>query len=168
MIKLLIRVLTVRSVATFLRAPWCSSMVMTDLWGCEKETERCDMSLTSFPIDKIRCYCPSGFRSCRLRIPRGPSTVTILDLMCTLTIRLSVTCFPVILPRLVWAFQLSTSARAKSTQRLQLSTESSEKHTHHCRESPTFLLSVCTSSLLVVAGCHRVLFMMLSQSKFRG
>ena len=25
---------------------------MTDLRGCEKETERCDMSLTSLPMDK--------------------------------------------------------------------------------------------------------------------
>lgn len=59
MIKLLMRVLTVRRVATFLRAPWCSSILMVDLWGCEKETERCDMSLTSLPIDKLDTGVPA-------------------------------------------------------------------------------------------------------------
>ncbi len=42
-------VLTVRSVATFFRAPWWSSMLTMFLEGCEKETDRCDMSLTSLP-----------------------------------------------------------------------------------------------------------------------
>ncbi len=59
MIKLLMRVLTVRRVATFLRAPWCSSMLMTDLRGCEKETERCDMSLTSLPVDESDAGVPA-------------------------------------------------------------------------------------------------------------
>ena len=38
-----------RSVATFLRAPWCNSMVMVFLDGCEKQTERWDISLMSLP-----------------------------------------------------------------------------------------------------------------------
>ena len=32
---------------------------MTDLWGCEKETERCDMSLTSLPVDKSDTGVPT-------------------------------------------------------------------------------------------------------------
>ena len=42
-------VLTVRRVATFLRAPWCNSMAMLFLDGWEKQTERWDISLTSLP-----------------------------------------------------------------------------------------------------------------------
>ena len=39
---------------------------MTDLWGCEKETERCDMSLTSLPVDKSDTGVPtvSVFAGC--------------------------------------------------------------------------------------------------------
>ena len=45
---------------------------MTDLWGCEKETERCDMSLTSLPVDKSDAGIPavSGFAgSAYLEVP---------------------------------------------------------------------------------------------------
>lgn len=85
-IKLLMIVLTVRSVATFLRAPWCNSMVMTFFDGWEKQTERWDISLTSWPAS-VR-HSVSIYHSSFHGIPRGPSTLTILDLMCTLTVPL--------------------------------------------------------------------------------
>ena len=79
-------VFTVRSVATFFRAPWCSSIVIVFLDGWEKQTERCDMSLTSLPAMRKTMF---PFSSYHLHgVPRGPSTLTILDLMCTLTISL--------------------------------------------------------------------------------
>ncbi len=56
MIKLFMRVLTVRSVATFLRAPWCNSMAMVFLDGWEKQTERWDISLTSLPAMRKTRY----------------------------------------------------------------------------------------------------------------
>jgi hypothetical protein len=59
-------VLTVRSVATFLRDPWCSSMVRMDFEGWEKTTERWERSFVS--------------------LPRGPSTVTIRERMWILTV----------------------------------------------------------------------------------
>lgn len=56
-IRLLMRVLTVRSVATFLRAPWCNSIVMIFLDGWEKQTDKWDISLTSLPaIRETRCF----------------------------------------------------------------------------------------------------------------
>ena len=42
-------VLTVRRVATLLRAPWCSSMLTTFREGWEKQTARCAMFFTSLP-----------------------------------------------------------------------------------------------------------------------
>ena len=45
---------------------------MTDLWGCEKETERCDMSLTSLPVDTSDAGVPtmSVFAACAyLEVP---------------------------------------------------------------------------------------------------
>ena len=50
------RVLTVRSVATFLRAPWCNSMVIVFLDGWEKQTERWDISLTRLPAMRKEQY----------------------------------------------------------------------------------------------------------------
>lgn len=58
---------TVRRVATFLRTPWWISIEMVFFLGTVKLTARWLRSLTS--------------------LPRGPSTVTIRDLMATLTIR---------------------------------------------------------------------------------
>ena len=45
---------------------------MRDLWGCEKETERCDMFLTSLPVDKSDARVPavSIFAGCAyLEVP---------------------------------------------------------------------------------------------------
>jgi hypothetical protein len=62
-------VFTVRMVATFLREPWCSSMVRVFLAevGCEKTTETWERSL--------------------VRVPRGPVTVTTRERMWIFTMR---------------------------------------------------------------------------------
>ena len=61
MIRLLISVFTVRRVATFLRAPWCNSIVMMFLDGWEKQTDKCDISLTSLPaVRETRCFNPTS------------------------------------------------------------------------------------------------------------
>lgn len=57
---------TVRSAATFLRTPWWISMPMRFFFGLEKLTAMWLRSLVSFP--------------------RGPSTVTSLDLIEILTV----------------------------------------------------------------------------------
>ena len=62
---------------------------MTDFEGFEKQTERCDRSFTSLPEEKAFRLAGQRYLSFINCIPRGPSTVTSLDLMLTLTVKLS-------------------------------------------------------------------------------
>ena len=80
-------VLTVRRVATFFRAPWWSSMSTVVLFGREKQTFKWERFSTSLPVTLIRLmgciFSRRGLEgSC---LPRGPSTVTTLDLIWILT-----------------------------------------------------------------------------------
>jgi hypothetical protein len=76
----------VRRVATFFRAPWCSSIWMTSFLGCEKLTAKWLRFLVSLPVQySVRIYS-SLYISLIYCVPRGPSTVTSLDLMVTLTV----------------------------------------------------------------------------------
>ena len=79
--------LTVRRVATFFRAPWWSSISTVVLFGLEKQTFKWERFSTSLPvivdsIDELHVLetGPEGRFS-----PRGPSTVTTLDLIWILT-----------------------------------------------------------------------------------
>jgi hypothetical protein len=93
------RVRTVRRVATFFRLPWWISMEMVLGLGTAKLTAKWLRSLTSLPIPSsqinlscVLCNRNLEFKAPMIRltgswcfVPRGPSTVTIRDLMATLT-----------------------------------------------------------------------------------
>ena len=64
-------------------------MLMIDLEGREKPTERCDISLISLPdlYHGIVRSSPSRYMTDCL-VPRGPSTVTTLDRIPILTVNI--------------------------------------------------------------------------------
>lgn len=140
-----------RSVATFLRAPWCSSMLITFLLGCEKQTDRWDMSLTNLPFGSLDLIVVHNGVLGAIHTSRtlhGNYSRFDVDFDCS-TISGDLD---------------STSRTARST----LAQQRRARHSHHFQGLSTTLLSVCTSSWQSMGRCHRVVVWISELRRIRG
>ena len=123
--------------------------------GWEKQTERCDMSLTSLPVEPLvpaimilRAALTS--RTLHRDYPRLD-----VNLDCSIVSK-NLACDP---GSQVLAPWVAAKAPTKPTPRFQLRLQDSQNCTHHFQESSESPLSVCTSFWLLVEACHGVVFM---------
>lgn len=116
-------------------------MVMMFFEGWEKQTERCDMSLTSLPVEPLVLAIMILRAVLTSRTLHGDYPRLDVNLDCSI-VRKNVLCDP---GSQVLALWVAAKAPTEPAPRFQLRLQGSQNCTHHFQGSPEFPLNVCTS-----------------------